>query len=128
MKIIHSKIHGVLDYVVGLILITSPWIFSFADGSAAQWVPMILGVAALVYSLITDYELGAAKLISFKMHLMLDKSSGVLLAVSPWLFGFSDPIYAPHLVFGLLEIVVAMTTTTAPSLHSFNNTKHSHAV
>jgi len=128
MKIISTKTHGVLDYLVGIILIASPWIFGFADGTAAQWVPVILGVSALIYSLMTDYEMGIAKLIPMKVHLTIDMLSGVLLAVSPWLFGFADRVSTPHVVLGILEIGAAMMTKTSPATSGFRNANHSHAI
>jgi len=128
MKIISTKTHGILDYLLGIILIASPWIFGFADGSAAQWVPVILGIAALVYSLMTNYEFGVFKTISMKTHLTLDMISGVLLAVSPWLFGFSDVVSTPHVILGILEIGAAMMTKTSPSISKFTNGSHSHAM
>jgi hypothetical protein len=47
---------------------------------------LILGWAALVHSLLTNYELGLFKVLPFRVHLTLDVFSGALLAVSPWLF------------------------------------------
>jgi hypothetical protein len=128
MKVISTKTHGILDYIMGIILIASPWIFNFNDGTAAQWIPIILGASALVYSLMTDYELGAARIISMKMHLMLDMASGIFLAVSPWLFGFSDRVTTPHLVLGILEIGAAMMTRTAPSTNNARTGNHSHTL
>lgn len=116
MKVISSRVHGILDYLVGIILIASPWLFGFADGSAKMSIPIILGVGALAYSIITKYELGIFRLIPFKIHLIFDALSGVLLAASPWLFGFADEVYVPHLVFGLLEMVVVMLTQSVTSL------------
>jgi hypothetical protein len=107
---IPTRIHGVLDYVVGALLILAPFLFGFADGTAAQWVPTLLGIAAIVYSLITRYELSIAKILPMPTHLLLDAASGVLLAASPWLFGFADRIWWPHVVFGVLEIVVSALT------------------
>ena len=69
---IPTRIHGYLDYLVGLVLIASPWLFGFADGGPEQWIPIILGVAALTYSLMTNYELGAVRVIPMPVHLMLD--------------------------------------------------------
>lgn len=107
---IPTRIHAVLDYLVGAILIIAPFILGFADGSPAQWVPMILGAAAIVYSLFTRYELGLVRLLPMPAHLGLDIASGVLLAASPWLFGFADRIFWPHVLFGLVEIVVPLLT------------------
>jgi hypothetical protein len=63
----------------------------------------------------TDYEMGASRRITMRTHLALDLISGVLLAASPWIFGFSDYVYGPHLVVGLMEIVVSLTTRKVPS-------------
>lgn len=113
MHIISRRVHGVLDYVVGLLLIISPNVFGFATGGIEARIPVILGIAALVYSLFTNYELGVFKVLSFKAHLTMDVLSGILLAVSPWLFAFSDTVWRPHLLLGLVEIgAVLMTRTT----------------
>ena len=84
----------------------------FADGSGAQWVPQILGAAAIIYSLLTDYELGVVRVIPMPVHLGLDFASGLLLLASPWLFGFADRIAWPHVLFGLIEIGASLMTQT----------------
>lgn len=75
----------------------------------------------------TDYELGVIKTLSMKTHLTLDMLSGIFLAASPWIFGFADDVYLPHLVFGLLEIGVVLMTKTQPD-YKHSATKHSRAV
>jgi hypothetical protein len=101
MRFIPTRIHGAIDYLTGLALIMAPFVLGFADNGPAQWVPMILGAAILVMSLMTDYELSLARLI-------------LLLAASPWLFGFADQVFWPHLIIGVFEIAVALTTNTVP--------------
>ena len=114
MRIIPTSVHGVLDYVVGLLLIVAPWVLGFARGGAETWVPLGLGAGALVYSLVTSYEFGVLRLISMRTHLVLDAMSGLLLAASPWLFGFHNHVYVPHVAFGLFEILAAVTTHPLP--------------
>lgn len=115
MRFLPTRIHGALDYLMGLLLIASPWLFGFADvGGAAVWLPVILGLGALAYSLFTDYELGLVRTIPMPTHLMLDLGSGVLLAVSPWLFGFAEAVWVPHLVLGLIEVGAALMTEKRP--------------
>ncbi len=114
MRFISTKVHGTIDYLMGLLLIISPWIFGFANDDAAQWVPILLGVSALVYSLITDYELGLLKVLSMKAHLMIDLVSGIFLAASPWIFGFSEEVYLPHLLLGIAEIGASLFTRQHP--------------
>jgi hypothetical protein len=118
MRFISTRAHGALDYGMGVLLILVPYILGFADGTAAQFVPQILGAGAIVYSLLTDYELGAARLIPMPVHLFLDIASGALLAASPWLFGFADRVSWPHMILGILEIGTVLMTSTVPSTAS----------
>ena len=108
-----TRIHGVLDYTVGALLIALPFLLRFGDG-AQTWVPVALGVAAIVYSLFTDYELGVVKRLQMPAHLWLDGLGGVLLAASPWLFSFDNAVWVPHVALGALEIAVALITDTIP--------------
>ena len=115
MALLPTRVHGVLDYAVGGLLAASPWLLGFdKKGGPARWLPVSLGVGALAYSLLTDYEHGVTKSIPMETHLKLDKASGVLLAASPWLFGFARRVWAPHLVFGLFEVAAAMLTEPRP--------------
>jgi hypothetical protein len=114
MRFLSTKTHGVLDYLMGIVLIAAPWILGFAEGGAETWVPVIIGASAIVYSLMTDYEMGASKTISMPTHLWLDGISGAVLAASPWLFGFSDYVFWPHLILGIAEIGSALVTQTQP--------------
>lgn len=117
MRFISTRVHGMLDYAMGGLLIVAPWLFGFADGGAETWVPVILGAGAIAYSLFTDYELGAVRRIPMGTHLGLDAGAGVLLAASPWLFGFAEFVYLPHLVLGLVEIGAALSTRTTADDH-----------
>jgi hypothetical protein len=91
MRVISTKVHGMLDYPLGIVLILFPNIFSLTDDSgAAIWVPRIIGILILATSLMTKYEFGVVKVISMVNHLRLDYVMSLLLAVSPWLFGFHD--------------------------------------
>jgi SPW repeat-containing protein len=114
MRFIPTRVHGMLDYASGLLLIVAPYLFGFADGTAAQYIPQALGAGILLMSLITDYEFSLAKLIPMPVHLGVDVAGGLLLAASPWLFGFADRVYWPHLILGLAEIGAGLMTRTAP--------------
>jgi hypothetical protein len=109
-----TRVHGFLDYTVGALLIAAPWILGFATGGMEQWVFVGAGVAALVYSVFTDYELGVVRRIQMPVHLWLDGLSGVFLMLSPWIFAFDDLVRVPHLAAGAFEIVAALVTNTIP--------------
>jgi hypothetical protein len=114
MKILPTKVHGALDYIVGLLLIVAPWLFGFARGGSETWIPVILGIMVFIYSLFTDYEWSVTQKLPMKTHLLLDALSGIFLAASPWIFHFNDFVYLPHLVVGLFEVLVAAITDSTP--------------
>jgi hypothetical protein len=114
MRFLPTRLHGILDYLMGLLLIAAPWLFGFARGGAETWVPVVLGVGVLVYSTLTDYEFGIVRRIQMPTHLWLDAIGGVLLAVSPWLFGFDQHVWVPHVVLGVGEMVAAFMSETVP--------------
>lgn len=118
MRFIPTRVHGMLDYLVGALLIAAPWIFGFSDNEAATWVPVIIGASTIVYSLLTNYELGAVPLISMPTHLGIDGLAGIVLLVSPWLFGFETVVWAPHVMVGIVEVMAALTTHRIPAAQS----------
>ena len=113
MRFIPTRLHGFLDYIVGVVLIAAPWIFQFSDNTAATVVPIVLGVGLIVYSLLTDYELGVARVLPMSVHLLFDIAAGVVLAASPWIFGFADEsanVWVPHLLAGIAAILLGLVT------------------
>jgi hypothetical protein len=112
--------------MVSALVIGMPWILDFARYGMETWVPVVLGAGAIGYSLLTNYELGVSAMFSMRTHLALDMISGFLLAVSPWLFGFSKYIWQPFVVIGLLEIVIALLTRTITSRENIRRTITSH--
>jgi hypothetical protein len=110
--------HGMLDYPLGVVLILAPWIFGFSDvGGACVALPIIVGVLMILQSLVTDWELSLANIIPLPMHLGLDIVAGVVLAVSPWLFGFADEgtnAWLPHLLAGLGLVAAGLMTERVP--------------
>lgn len=112
---------------MGVLLIAAPWIFNFARGGAETWVPVVLGIGMIIYSLMTDYEYSIAKIISMRTHLTIDLVSGIFLAISPWLFGFSEIVYLPHVIFGILEIGASMMTERSSAVaHTRPQHGHTH--
>lgn len=115
MHLISTRTHGILDYIIGLVLILAPWLLQFPAAGAQTWIPVILGIGIILYSLLTNYELGAARAISMPAHLWMDGIGGLFLGISPWLFGFAEMVYLPHLIIGILEVGAAAMTDPTPS-------------
>lgn len=117
MKFLSTQIHGMIDYGMALLLLATPWLFGFVDigTNPESVIPIMLGVAIAAYSLFTDYEWGAVRSIPMNIHLWIDALGGAFLAASPWLFGFANEVYLPHLILGILEIGTAIVTKAIPS-------------
>jgi hypothetical protein len=111
--------HALLDYLLGIVLIASPWIFGFSDvGGAAVAFPIAVGALAIAQSLITDWELSIAKIVPLPIHLSLDVVAGIVLAASPFVFGFSDEganAWIPHVVAGVGMIGAGLMTQRTPA-------------
>jgi hypothetical protein len=119
MRFISRKAHAVMDYVVGILLIAAPWIFGFSDVPAAKWSAIAVGVLTLVMSLMTDFEGNHKRPVPMSTHLNMDVIMGIFLAISPWLFGFNDVVYLPHLVVGLFAIAAGLCTVrTSSHIHT----------
>jgi len=131
--IIPTRVHAVMDYAVGALLIAAPWIFQFADeSSAAKWISIIVGVVIILQSAMTNYEGGfLGHAVSMRMHLATDALIGLFLAVSPWLFGFADEgtnAWLPFVAIGLAELGLAAITNPMPGDRSHRAREASRAV
>jgi SPW repeat len=119
MRIIPTRMHGMVDYLVGIILVASPWIFGFSDeSSTAKWTFIVAGAVVLATSLMTNYELGLMHLVPMHVHLFADAIVGIVLALSPWIFGYADDAganaWVPALVIGVGELGAAMMSDPWP--------------
>jgi SPW repeat-containing protein len=117
LRIIPTRLHGILDYSVGVLLIASPWIFGFSDVSRAKWTMIAVGAVIIGTAMTTNYELGLVHLIPMHVHLAMDSMIGLFLAASPWILGYADEgvnAWAPPLVIGLMEIGAAAVSRPWP--------------
>lgn len=103
-----------MDYIMCALLIISPWLFGFAYGGAETIIPVVVGATGILYSLFTDYEVGASRKIEMSTHLTFDFIAGLFLAISPFIFGFSDVVWVPHVLFGILEMGSSLVTKKVP--------------
>lgn len=115
MQPISPRLHGVLDYLVGALIVSTPWLFGFAWGGVETWVLVVAGAATIAYSALTDYDLGLAHRIPLPIHLALDFMIGAVVAFSPWLFGFADLVRAPHVLLGAFGVAIALLTSSRPA-------------
>jgi len=126
MRFLSPKVHGIMDYLIGVVLLLAPNLLGFADAEpAAVWIPRVLGVLILGQALITDFSVGLIHILPWRIHLVLDYVLGLFLAVSPFLFGFADNgwnAWVPHVVVGLLILGQALVSQTETDTHSMSRT------
>jgi hypothetical protein len=112
MKIINTRLHGILDYVISLTLIL-PWIMDYQTASKDTWALSALGGLIFLFSFITDYEFGLIKLIPMKVHFIFDVIAALLLATSPWLFTLHNYSNWPAFL-GLIYLVIIFLSSAVP--------------
>lgn len=115
MRSVPTLIHGIFDYLIGVLVIASPWMFHYYQNASETWVPILIVTAMFFYDLLTDYESGILKLISMSTHLWFDVGFGFMLIFSPKIFGFSDLAVYPQMIFGICIILNSILSETLPS-------------
>ncbi len=116
MRFIPHAVHGVLDYLAGLLLLASPWLFGYVhDQPVSTDMAMIFGGALMLYTALTNFELGIVRLLPFPVHLVLDFFMGLMLLGAPILFSTSGTAAVVFVVFGLFELAAAGMTRIAGS-------------
>lgn len=126
IRFIPTGIHAYFDYIGGIVLLAAPFIFGFFSlGGAAVIVPMVLGIGLILYSLLTNYELGipGLKFLPMSYHLIIDFLASAFLAVSPFLFGFikqTPNAWLPHIIAGVAVILLVLVSQTCyqPRVHA----------
>jgi hypothetical protein len=71
----------------------------------------------------TDHEWSVSRSIPMPVHLLLDSAGGLLLAASPWIFGFAPVVFVPHLALGLGQVLIALLTSTRSTEVSYTGVK-----
>lgn len=94
-------LHAILDYGVALLLLIAPFLFHFSQERPATVLSILFGLMILGMSLLTNYEGGIRKAIPMDIHLYADIFGGAYLALSPWLYLFSETTYIFHLLAGI---------------------------
>lgn len=112
MRFITPEFHAIMDYVMAILLITSPFMIDYYSAGPETLVPVCLGLLALIVTLITDFRFSIIRVIPLKWHLIFDLAAGIFLLLSPWIFDFYRHVYMPHVVFGALQIAASLLTAT----------------
>ena len=110
MKFISSKTHTVIGLIVGIALLFAPQLFGFGANQTASSITIGVGIFIIISELVTTSSFSPLKLIPMRIHLVLDYLTGVFLFFSPWLFSFSETVWVPHAIVGVLVVGYAACT------------------
>jgi hypothetical protein len=113
LRVVPTSVHSAVDHVVGPALIAAPELLRLSRTSPEGIVPRVNGVAASVYSNLTDYELSLKNVIPMRLHLALDALAGATLATVPLATGARRRgvrHWLPHTLVGAFEVAMAVTT------------------
>jgi hypothetical protein len=111
MKLISRRAHIVADILTILVLLIYPWLFINEPRGVETLVLMGTGITILCYSLLTRYEMGITKTINLTVHLSIEFFVGLFLMVSPWLLNFGDKVLWPHVIIGLVIMLLSVISS-----------------
>jgi len=109
------ELHGLLDYVLGAVLVLAPFVLGF-DSDAATTVSVVAGIAELAVAVCTDWSRGIVKLIPPAVHGVIDHIFTVALIAAPFIFGFTDDDTATvfFVVLGIGGLLLVLATRFVP--------------
>lgn len=101
-----SKIHGILDYVTVVFLLSAPPLFDMM--SVAATFTYALGIVHLVLTIFTRFELGIIKLVPLKIHGFIEILVAVALVAVAFFFRSAEDNIAFYfyLVFAIVLFIV----------------------
>lgn len=104
-------VHGLLDYVIGALLIAVPFLLGF-DATAATAVSIGLGLLLLIVAGSTELPTGLVHSVPRALHAIIDYLVALALVAAPFVLGFTDDGTAtPTLVaIGVLQLMQTLAT------------------
>ena len=110
MRTLGAWSHGIIDYVVFILLIIGP---SYAGFTGRQKTfAFILAGVLFALTVLTRFPLGVVKVVGFATHGAIEIVLALLLLVLPWLAHFSAGVLSRnfYVAMGILMLVVWILT------------------
>jgi hypothetical protein len=82
MPNIPIRVHGIVDYAIGILLVASAFVLPYPD-NPMKMIAVVFGAIILLYSAMTDYPLGLLRFVPFPIHRAADLFAGGGLAFAP---------------------------------------------
>lgn len=110
MKIISSKVHGLLDYATVVFLLAAPTIFKM-EGTLSTLTYALAGVHFALTAL-TAFEVGLVKVIPFKVHGFIEIVVAIALASVALWFKNNDNEKGFYFYLGLAVVIMIVFLLT----------------
>lgn len=106
MRTIGAWSHGIIDYVIVILLAIGPSVAGFAGRQAT--LAYVLAAVLFALSVLTRYPLGIAKHVGFVMHGVVELMLGILLLILPWIANFARGVKSRdfYVAMAVLMLVV----------------------
>ena len=115
MKFVTKRMHAFLDYPVAIALIALPFLIGLGDSNPiALQLSVATGIAAFILTLLTDHHLGVFKVISYRMHLIVDFGVAVVFIIAPFVLAIEGIDAYYYWINGIAVLTVV-------SLHKTEN-------
>lgn len=90
LRFVSKTVHSYIDYPVALSLMGTPFLLGLGKlNSMGLWLSVATGVAALVLTVLTDHKTGLFPVISYRLHVAVDRLVGLTFLIAPFVWGFS---------------------------------------
>ena len=109
-------VHGLIEYLAGILAIAAPFLFSF-ESDGATWISVAMGVIVIVIAASTAGPTGLVSQIPLAVHVTLDYVLALALIAVPFVASFSDET-APTVFFialGVAHLLITIGTRFQPA-------------
>lgn len=104
-------VHGVIEYVAGVLFIAAPFLLGFDDDTAVA-LSIIVGIVVLVVAASSSGPTSLINQIPLTIHVGLDYILAVFLIAAPFALGFSGEAgpTAFFLILGIAHLLITIGT------------------
>lgn len=108
MKVLNSRIHGIVDYLVLIFLLASPTLFNLSE-DIGFYMYILAGIHFLL-TILTSFQYGLFKVIPFKIHGIIEYIVGIALIGAVFVHDLQGVDETFLLGFGIAVLVTAIIT------------------
>ena len=108
MRFVPTTLHGLADYIVGIIVIGLPFYFGLIG--PARMTFAALGGIVILYSALTDYELGLVRFFRIRFHLLLDALFAIAMLAAATILDIRDAAGTTVYAIGVVALLLVFTT------------------